>query len=100
LPNVLWIGYREKANKLMIKDPFTVDNSVKQYARYPGGHEEGFADSHTQCNRSIYEYIRDGKFKNREKADFATFRNGYESQLICDAIFESNQKKEWVNVDY
>jgi len=98
--NELWIGYRDKANELLIKDPSIMDARAKKYARYPGGHGEGFPDSHTQCNRTIYEYIRDEKFKEDNKPDFPTFRDGYEAELICDAIFESNQKNKWVDIAY
>jgi predicted dehydrogenase len=98
--NELWVGYRDKANELMIKDPSIMEASAKQYARYPGGHEEGFPDSHTQCNRAIYEYIRDEKYKEGIKPEFATFQDGHNEQLICDAILESNQKIKWIDIQY
>lgn len=98
--NELWIGHRDRANELLVKDPSLMDPFAKKYARYPGGHEEGFPDSHTQCNRAIYEYIRDKKYKNDIKPDFATFRDGHEEQLICDAILKSNETNKWVDVAY
>jgi len=96
--NELWIGYRDKPNEILPKDPALMDPEVKKYARYPGGHLEGFPDSHTQCNRAIYEYIRDEKYKKEIPPDFPTFETGHEEQLICDAILESHEKGQWVKV--
>ena len=98
--NELWVGHRNKGNELLVKDPSIMNPSAKKYARYPGGHEEGFPDSHTQCNRAIYEYIRDEKFKEGVKPDFPTFQDGYEEELICEAILESNQTNKWTDVVY
>jgi len=99
-PNELWIGHRDKANELLVKDPSIMDVSAKKYARYPGGHQEGFPDSHTQRNRAIYEYIREEKFKKGIKPDFPTFRDGYEGELICEAILESSKKNKWIDIAY
>jgi len=96
--NELWIGYRDKPNEILIKDPALLDPSIKEYARYPGGHGEGFPDSHTQCNRVIYEYIRNEEYKKGTRPEFPTFEDGHWEQLLCEAILESAQKGEWVKV--
>ena len=96
--NQLWIGYRDKPNEILIKDPALMDPSVKKFARYPGGHLEGFPDSHTQCNRTIYEYIREEGYKKEIPPDFPTFQTGHEEQLLCEAILESHQRREWIKV--
>jgi predicted dehydrogenase len=99
-PNQLWLGYRDKPNELLIKDPALLDPSARPSARYPGGHGEGFPDSHTHCERTIYEYIREEKFRGDVKPDFPTFQDGHEEQLICEAILESNRRGAWVTVEY
>jgi len=98
--NQLWIGYRDKPNEVLLKDPALMDSSAKKFARYPGGHLEGFPDSHTQCNRAIYEYIREEKYKKGVPPDFPTFQTGHEEQLLCEAILESHRRGEWVKIDY
>ncbi|MCD6574585.1 Gfo/Idh/MocA family oxidoreductase [Candidatus Aerophobetes bacterium] len=98
--NQLWIGYRDKPNEILLKDPALMDLSAKRFARYPGGHLEGFPDSHTQCNRVIYEYIREERYKKGIPPEFPTFKTGHEEQLLCEAILESHQRGEWVKVDY
>ncbi len=97
-PNHLWTGYRDKQNELLVKDPVLMSVSAKPSARYPGGHGEGFPDSHTHCARTIYEYIRDERFKKGEKPTFPTFEDGHTEMLLCDAILASNRKKKWVRV--
>ncbi|MBN2323337.1 MAG: Gfo/Idh/MocA family oxidoreductase [Spirochaetes bacterium] len=97
-PNHLWTGYRDRQNALLVKDPSLMSAPAKPSARYPGGHGEGFPDSHTHCARTIYEYIRAERFKKGEKPPFPTFEDGHTEMLLCDAILESNRKKKWVNV--
>lgn len=99
-PNQLWIGYRDKPNEILAKDPALMDPSAKKFARYPGGHGEGFPDSHTQCNRTVYEYIRKEKHKKGIAPDFPTFQTAHEEQLLCEAILESHRRKEWIEVHY
>jgi predicted dehydrogenase len=99
-PNQLWSGYRDKANEILVKDPALMAPAAKPSARYPGGHGEGFPDSHTHCARTIYEYIREKRYKNGEKPQFPTFRDGHAEQLLCEAILDSNRKGKWVSVRY
>ena len=97
--NEMWIGYRDKPNEILLKDPALLDRDVAKYARYPGGHGEGFPDSHTQCNRAIYEYIRDEKYKEGVKPEFPTFEDGHRQEVLCDAILESARRGEWVKIE-
>ncbi len=96
--NELWMGYRDKPNEILIKNPFLMHPSAKKYARYPAGHGEGFPDSHTACNRAIYEYIRQGKFKRGGEPDFPTFADGHHQQQLCEAILQSSREGKWINV--
>jgi predicted dehydrogenase len=97
-PNHLWTGYRDKANEVLVKDPSLMSPSARPSARYPGGHGEGFPDSHTHCARTIYEYIRDERYKKGEKPPFPTFLDGHTEQLLCEAILESNREGRWITV--
>jgi predicted dehydrogenase len=97
-PNHLWTGFRDKANEVLVKDPSLMSPSAKPSARYPGGHGEGFPDSHTHCARTIYEYIRDERLQKGEKPPFPTFLDGHAEQLLCEAILESNRGGRWVTV--
>jgi predicted dehydrogenase len=97
-PNELWIGHRERPNEILIKDPALLDEAARPYARYPGGHAEGFPDSHTAINRAIYEYIRAGGRRTGRPPEFPTFADGHRENLIADSILHSAREKRWVEV--
>ena len=96
-PNELWIGHRDRPNEVLIKDPALLAAEARPYARYPGGHAEGFADSHTACNRAIYEYIRAGGRRSGLVPDFPTFADGHRENVLADSILASAREKRWVD---
>lgn len=98
-PNELWIGHRDRANELLVKDPSLLDEPARSVARYPGGHDEGFADSHTAINRAIYAYIGTGGVESGRSPDFPTFVDGHRENLIADAVMESAREERWASVD-
>ena len=93
-PNDLWLGHREKPNELLIRDPSLLAPSVRPFASYPGGHNEGFPDTFKQLYRAIYEYLAEGDF-SRPKI-FAGFEDGHEELLLCEAILQSHRTQAWV----
>lgn len=99
-PNELWIGHRDRPNEILIKDPNLMDESVRQYARYPGGHAEGFPDSHshTAINRAIYDYIRAGGRASGHEPTFPTFTDGHRENIIGDSILRSARENRWIDV--
>jgi predicted dehydrogenase len=97
-PNQLWIGYREKANEIMIKDPALLDKSIRQYAHYPGGHPEGYPDGPKNLFNSVYDFIRQGKDPLTDVTDFPTFVDGLQANKVVEAIIESDRKQGWVKV--
>jgi len=97
-PNELWIGYRDKPNEVLIKDPSLLSDTAKKYASYPGGHPEGYPDTPKNLFNSVYSFIREGKNPRIDKKDFPTFEDGHLGNRIVDAILKSNKNKEWVNI--
>jgi len=97
-PNELWLGHRDRPNEVLIKDPALLDEAARPYARYPGGHDEGFADSHTAINRAIYAYIRAGGYASGRAPDFPTFADGHRENVIGDGILESARSGRWTEI--
>jgi len=95
-PNEIWVGAREKANDLLLKDPGLLSEAGRSVASYPGGHNEGYPDSFKQSFKKFYTYIAAGDF-NAPKT-YATFEDGHHEILLCEAIFKSNQEGKWVAV--
>lgn len=95
-PNELWIGRRDKANELLMKDPSLVSETTRQIISFPGGHNEGFPDTSKHFFREVYSAILNDQ--PREEWTFPTFVDGLWEVILCEAILESAQKGAWVQV--
>jgi predicted dehydrogenase len=102
-PNELWMGYRDRPNVHMVRDPSLLDESVRRYTTLPGGHNEGWADAFKNLMSSIYSFISAGRGAQSDagKIDFPTFEDGYRANCVVDAIVRSNQdRSRWTDVEY
>lgn len=97
-PNELWIGHRDRPNEVLIKDPALLAEEARPYARYPGGHDEGFGDTHTAINDVIYSYILAGAADSGREPTFPTFIDGHRENVINDCILQSSRDQSWVDV--
>ena len=95
-PNELWMGHREKANEVLMKDPSLVDSGVQSIVSFPGGHNEGFPDTSKQLFKEVYAAVEAGK--QPENPTFPTFADGYRELLVCERILESHRAEKWVKV--
>lgn len=95
-PNNLWIGRRDRACEVLPKDPALQTPESRSYSVYPGGHPEGYPDTFAQLFKEFYGYL--AKDDLRAPRTFPTFETGHEELVLCEAIAESAQKKEWVAV--
>jgi predicted dehydrogenase len=95
-PDHIWIGNRDVANQVLLRDPSLVYPESASLISYPGGHIEGFADTSKQLFKEVYEAVRAGK--QPDKPLFPTFEDGLREQVICDKIIESNKKESWVKL--
>lgn len=96
-PNELWLGHRDAANELLIRDPALLSPTARAVANYPGGHNEGFPDTFKQLFRSFYGYIAARDFT--APPPFPTFLDGHREVLLCEAVLRSAREGRWVNVD-
>jgi predicted dehydrogenase len=94
-PNELWIGKRDAANQVLLRDPSLFDKESAALISFPGGHNEGFPDTSKQMFKEVYENIRKGTM---EGAKFPTFEDGLRELILCESILESNEKQCWVKV--
>jgi predicted dehydrogenase len=90
--NELWIGRRDAANAVLLKDPSLVGPAARAYAHLPGGHQEAWADAFCNVMRDIYGFIAAGKAPTDPRPPaFATFEDGYQSACVVDAILDSHR---------
>lgn len=95
-PNEMWVGHRDMANQVLIKDPSLLSPQARETVSYPGGHAEGFPDTFKQLQKKIYDYIIAGDFT--KKPDFPTFEDGHYEMLLNEAIETSAREKVWVKI--
>ena len=95
-PNELWIGQRNSANQVMLKDPSLLSVEARGTASYPGGHAEGFPDTFKQLYKKVYDYIISADFT--KKPDFPTFADGHYEMILCEAIEKSAKEGKWVTI--
>ena len=79
-----------------MRDPSLLAPEVRSVASYPGGHNEGFADTFKHMMKKVYDYIRAGDFS--KKPDFPTFADGHYELLLNEAIEKSYQTNQWVTI--
>jgi predicted dehydrogenase len=95
-PNELWIGRRDAANSILMKDPSLLHPAAREYAHYPGGHNEAYPDGPKNLFRNVYGFIAG----QRPGGDFATFVDGHNEIAICAAMLKSSRERRWVDVEY
>jgi len=96
--NDLWIGYREKPNEVLTKDPSLLHEAAREYAHYPGGHPEGYPDGPKNLFRNVYRAVEHGSMP--PDPDWSTFEDGHKEVAICEAVLASGKSQKWVDVQY
>ncbi|MFO0796388.1 MAG: Gfo/Idh/MocA family oxidoreductase [Gemmataceae bacterium] len=91
-PNVLHVGHRGRANECVGRDPGQLAAAARRFSDYPGGHAEGFPDSHKQLFRAAYAAI-DG-----EPGPYPTFADGHREVRVCEAALRSSRSGMWERV--
>ncbi|GAC1427476.1 MAG: Gfo/Idh/MocA family oxidoreductase [Chloroflexota bacterium] len=95
-PDVLWIGYRERPNEVLMRDPALLSGAARGMAHYPGGHAEGFPDTFKTLFEAIYADIRAGR--RPAGPTYPTFADGEHEIRLCEAIARSNRVEGWVRL--
>jgi len=97
-PEKLWLGYRDKANEVLLADPSLAASEARANFHYPGGHNEGWPDSLKNQMLHFYSRILTGRGGSETIPAFATFADGHNLVRITEAILESSARQAWVDV--
>ncbi len=95
-PEELWIGERDKASELLLRDPGLLSDEARQITSYPGGHAEGFPDTFKQLYAKVYAAIEAGR--PPEAPEYPTFEDGLYALQVGEAILESATSRSWVDI--
>jgi len=99
--NELWIGYHNRPNAVMAKDPSLVSPDARRYIHLPGGHQESWADAFFNVIKDAYEWVREGAAPVAKPKMLPTFEDGYRSACLVDAMLKSHAAGAvWEKVQY
>jgi len=90
----LWIGHRDQPNRILIKDPALMDSRAAAYADLPGGHSEGYDDTHKQVFKRFYARVADAAVP----VEYPTFEDGLLGMRLLEKVAESSKKQGWVTI--
>jgi len=93
-PDILWIGNRNAPNQVIVKDPSLMAGGSAGFADLPGGHSEGYDDSHKQLFKRFYQAVA----ARKTTGDYPTFEDGLWGMTCLEAVLKSHKKQGWVKV--
>jgi predicted dehydrogenase len=93
-PDTLWIGHRNEPNQIIVKDASLFYPEAATFADLPGGHSEGYDDSHKQVFKRFYAKVAD----RSAPVDYPTFEDGLHGMILLEKVMESAAKRGWVDV--
>ena len=96
-PDQLWLGHRERANEILLKNPALMGPLGRSATVLPAGHVEGFADTFGALFSAIYDDVLAGR--PAERPTYPTFADGHDEMLVGDAIAHSAREGRWVSVN-
>ncbi|MFN0169883.1 MAG: Gfo/Idh/MocA family protein [Bryobacteraceae bacterium] len=92
VPDELWIGHRNSPNQVILKDPSLLKGHAASYADLPGGHSEGYDDTHKQLFKRFYNRI----LHPHSAIEYPTFEDGLRGMKLIEAVMESAASRAWV----
>jgi len=93
-PNELWIGHRDAANQIILKDPSLLKPEARSYADLPGGHTEGYDDTFKQTFRRFYAAIA----APGTTPEYPQFVDGLRQLAILQAELDSHRTRGWIDL--
>ena len=93
-PDELWIGRRNTPNQVLLKDPALLYPEAASYADLPGGHSEGYDDTHKQVFKRFYARVADPS----APIEYPTFEDGLIGMQLLEKVAESAKKHAWVQL--
>jgi len=94
-PNEIRVGRRDAPDQILQRGTPGFDADVAGFTDTPGGHPEGFPDSHKMQYRAVYEHIASGR---RTPELFANAEDGHHEVRLCEAILKSSRSRRWTTL--
>ena len=94
-PNEIRVGRRDSPDQILQRATAGFSEDIAGFTDCPGGHPEGFPDSHKMHYRAVYEHIASGR---QTPVLFATAEDGHHEVRLCDAVLKSSRTGRWVTL--
>lgn len=91
-PEKLWIG-RQSGSLLQMRDPNSLSDSAKRFARLPPGHPEGYMDAFSSFVEDVELAIL-----GETPEGMPNFHDGVRSSQLTDAVMDSAARGCWVEI--
>jgi len=98
-PDRLYIGRRDEGNSEIFMNFRQVSDLAKPYTTLPAGHVMGWTDSLRNHIKAFYESIWNGSYLEGNQP-YATFEDGWHTNLFIDACIKSSSDRTWVDIKY
>jgi len=95
-PEELWLGHRERANEILLRNPALLEPAAAATTSLPAGHAEGFGETFKELYRAVYRDVARGG--PTAEPDYPTFRAGHLENVLAEAVARSNREQRWVEV--
>jgi predicted dehydrogenase len=96
-PEELWLGHRDRANEVLMRDPSLLQPTARETTTLPGGHAEGFAETFRELYRRVYRAVESGG--PPAEPDYPTFADGHWENVLGEAIALSSRERRWIKVE-
>ena len=96
-PEELWLGHRDRANEVLMRDPSLLQPTARETTTLPGGHAEGFAETFRELYRRVYRAVESGG--PPAELDYPTFADGHWENVLGEAIALSSRERRWIEVE-
>ena len=93
-PDELWIGQRNSPNQMIVKDPSLLYPAAAAFADLPGGHSEGYDDTHKQVFKRFYARVANAS----APVEHPTFEDGLRGMVLLERVMDSAKRRGWVEV--
>jgi predicted dehydrogenase len=93
-PDTLWIGHRNEPNQTVVKDASLFYPEAATFADLPGGHSEGYDDSHKQVFKRFYARVAD----RSAPTEYPTLEDGLRGMILLEKVAESSRRQAWVKI--
>lgn len=95
----MWKGNRDRQNEQIMRNPNLMLPNARRYSYLGAGHPEGWNDAFKNNIEAFYQFIREGKKRRVDQAEFATFEEGHYIMKLIEAIIRSGKEKRWITVE-